>query len=694
VRDSAGLAIGIDVGGTFTDVVCSDGSHNWRAKAPTDPKDFGNGVVAACERVAGEIGCSLETLLGRVARFGLGTTAVTNVLATRKGRRVGLLTTSGFEYQLPAARGRRVFNQGWLEMPWVPVDPDCIVGIDERVDRDGKVLRGLEDDEVLAAAHRLVEGHGVDAFAVSFLWSFRNPSNETRAVSLLRRQFPEIPTHSGVELHPTIREYERTTMAVLNAFAADSLDGIERLRDRLRERGLGVPLLLLQASGGTTTIEEARRAPIRLAQSGPAAGAVAAAEVGASVGVANALCCDMGGTSFDVAFITKGAPERRQRGELHGVFTAQTTVDVESVGSGGGSIAWIDNRGLLRVGPQSARALPGPVCYGRGGTEPTVTDALVVLGFIDPEAFLGGALRLDVEAARSACARVGSALGLNELETAWGIREIALAEMVKAVRARLASGGLDPRKLAIVSFGGCGQLFTPLIAEFVGIPRVLVPRAASVLSAFGAASADVQNERARAVDEIMPVDEGRLASQMAELGAQADADVAGAGIAEAQRSVRFEADLRFYRQTWELSIPIGEGPLDQKGILEDFRRTYARRYGEATLVTDSQVEFVALRAIGTGRTVRASLASDPGSVRVGTRPERASRRSVRIDRERAQVVDVYAAEALEAGHEFTGPAIVDAADTTIWVPAGARARSDERGTLHLELKGRGAGEEG
>ena len=679
------LAIGVDVGGTFTDLVCSDGMRNWRVKAPTDPHDFGNGVVAACERIAEEMRCPLEVLLGQVARFGLGTTAVTNVLATRRGRRVGLLTTRGFEYQLPAARGRRVFNDGWLEMPWVPVSPDRILGIDERVDRDGKVLRVIDDDQVVAAARWLVLERGVDAFAVSFLWSFRNPANESRAVALLREQFPEIPTHSGVELHPTIREYERTTMAVLNAFAADSLDGIERLRDRLCDDGLAVPLLLLQASGGTTTIEEARRAPIGLAQSGPAAGAVAAAEVAASVGIADALCCDMGGTSFDVAFITKGVPERRQRGELHGVITAQTTVDVESVGSGGGSIAWIDNRGLLRVGPQSARAQPGPVCYGRGGTEPTVTDALVVLGYIHPGGFLGGALHLDREAALAACERVGAALGMDGIETAWGIREIALAEMIKAVRSRLASGGLDPRTLALVSFGGCGQLFTPVISEAVGIPTVLVPRAASVLSAFGAASAEVQSERTSAFDQVMPVDATRLGRQMAELGAAADADVAKTGIAGAQRSVAFEADLRFYRQASELSIPIPDGPVDQQGLLEDFLRTYARRYGQATLVNDSQVELVALRAIARGRTVRATLAIDAGGARDGASPETSARRRVRLDRERDEAVDVYAADALEAGHAFVGPALIDAADTTIWVPAGARARMDERGTLRLTL---------
>jgi len=683
------LAIGIDVGGTFTDVVCSDGLGTWRAKAPTDPADFGNGVLDGCRQVAEAMGSSLEEMLARVVRFGLGTTAVTNVLATRQGRRVGLITTAGFEYQLPAARGRRVFNEGWLDMPWLPVDEDCIAGIQERTDRDGKVLRALDEQELLGAVHRLVDEKSVQALAVSFLWSFRNPENEMRALSLMRKHFPRIPSLSGVELHPTIREYERTTMAVLNAFAADALDGIERLRDRLRKVGLSAPLLLLQASGGTTTIEEARRAPIRLAQSGPAAGAVAAAEVAASCGISDALCCDMGGTSFDVAFITQGSPQRRQRGELHGVFTAQTTVDVESVGSGGGSIGWIDNRGLLRVGPQSARAVPGPVCYGRGGTQPTVTDALVVLGYIDPGRFLGGALQLDVDAARAACERLGERLRLGDWMTAWGIREIALAEMVKAVRARIASGGLDPRKLSIVSFGGCGQLFTPVIAEAVGIPRVLVPDAASVLSAFGAASADVQHERTRAIDELVPADDRCVAASMAELGAQVSADVAAAGIGERDRSVRFEADLRFYRQAWELSVPLADGPLDQNRLLEDFRRIYASRYGEATLVTGSRVEFVALRAIGRGRTVRAALvARDEGEVREGTRPPAARRRSVRVDRENVLEVDVYDTEALRAGHTFCGPALVDALDTTTWVPVGARVVVDARRTLVMEM-GRG-----
>jgi len=686
----AKYAIGIDVGGTFTDAVCSDGTRSWRAKAPTDPADFGNGVIAACEQVAGVLGFSLAELLRQVARFGLGTTAVTNVLATRKGRRVGLFTTAGFEYQVPAARGRRVFSEGWLEMPWVPVEPECIVGIDERVDREGKVLRPLDDDELLRSAKRLVDEREIEALAVAFLWSFRNPENEARATGILRDHFATLPVFSGVELHPTIREYERATMAVLNAFAADALDGIGELSERLREIGLSVPLLLLQASGGTTTIEEAQRAPIRLAQSGPAAGAVAAADVAATLGISDALCCDMGGTSFDVAVVAGGTPERRQRGELHGVFTAQTTVDVDSVGSGGGSIAWIDNRGLMRVGPQSARALPGPVCYGRGGSEPTVTDAMVVLGYLDPSHFLGGSLQLDAEAAREACARVGEALRLDAEEAAWGIREIALAEMVKAVRARLASGGLDPRELAIVSFGGCGQLFTPVIAQAVGIPTVLVPSAASVLSAFGAASADVQHERTCAIDQVFPVDASHIAKVMSELGERVDADVAADGISAGKRSVDYEADLRFYRQAWELSIPIENGAFDSERLLERFHATYASRYGEATLVTGSQVEFVALRAIGRGRAVRAVLAAAEAGVREGTRPDAAGRRSVRLERGSAFEVEVHRSRDLEAGHVFTGPALVDAVDTTIWVPPATRVAVDERGTLRMEL-GRDAG---
>ena len=356
--------------------------------------------LAAIELAATRAGSDLTSVLPAVRRFGLGTTAVTNVLASRVGRQVGLITTKGFEELVSFARGRRVHDEeGWLTPPPEIVSARCVVGVDERMDRDGNVVRPLDPAEVIAAARQLVDREQVEALAVSFLWSFRNPLHEQQAIAALAEALPDVPAVSGAALHPAIREFERTTFALLNAYTQGAFAGIDTLAAELADKGLRVPLLLVHSAGGSISVAEARRLPIGLAESGPAAGVSAAASVARQLDVADLVTCDMGGTSFDVSIVEHGQPARRSRGELMGVWTALSLVDVESIGAGGGSVAWIDARGMLRVGPRSAGAEPGPACYGRGGHEATVTDALVVLGYVDPTRFLGGDMALDADAA-------------------------------------------------------------------------------------------------------------------------------------------------------------------------------------------------------------------------------------------------------------------------------------------------------
>ena len=688
----ARICVGVDVGGTFTDAVLTDGTRTWRAKAPTTPGRLGQGVLAAVELAAQRRGESVQDLLASVHRFGLGTTAVTNVLASRTGRRVGLLTTAGFEGMLPVAQGTRVLDEeGWLAPPPEIVPRRCIAGVHERVDRNGEVLTPLDLDEVRRAVRRLVEEEHIEALAVSFLWSFLNPVHESVTVETVSADYPDLAVVAGSLLHPAIREYERTTYAALNAYVSGALGGIAELDADLRRLGLKVPLLLVHSAGGSITVGEAGRQPLGLAASGPAAGVAAAVALAKASSVDQMVTCDMGGTSFDVSLVEQGEPARRTRGELMGVWTALSLIDVESIGAGGGSLGWVDARSMLRVGPRSAGAVPGPACYGRGGTEATVTDALVVLGFIDPGRFLGGDFRLDAEAARAACGALGSALGMDPEETAWGMRQIALAGMAKATRSRLAAVGLDPRTHTLLSFGGSGSLFTPDIARALGSPRVLVPEIASVFSAFGAATTDVRRQRIRSVLATMPVDASLVRKLMEELTSEVRDDLAADGVAEEDRSVSFEADLRFSKQIFELRLPIADDLGDQDmldRLLDDFRAEYATRYGQGSIVLGAPIEMVGLRAVGVGRTIQATLVPATDPVAHGTPAEPVGWRSVRLERgpDGRRDVAVHRGDALRPGHRLEGPALVDGSDTTVWLPVGARAEVDSRGTLVMEVE--------
>ncbi len=681
--------VGVDVGGTFTDAVLTDGAKFWTAKFPTSA-NVTDGILGACGLAAERSGTTLRELLPRVKRFGLGTTAVTNAIASRRGARVGLLTTRGFEETLSFTRGRMVSTDQRLHHGAQLVAAEDIIGIHERVDRNGAVLQPLDPDEVIAAAGQLVAA-GVEAIAISFLWSPVNPDHELRAANAIAREWPQLWVTGGAELLPVLREYERTTLAVLNAYVSTAFLGVEALADRLAVDGMVAPLLLVHSGGGTISVAEARTRPVWLAESGPAAGVSAAATLAVRSGVQKCITCDMGGTSFDVSHVEDGAPSRVSRGDLMDIWTALPRIDVESIGAGGGSIAWIDARGMLCVGPQSAGSSPGPVCYGRGGVQPTVTDALVVLRYIDPDNFLGGDMALDRDAALDACAELGARLGLDAEAAAWGIREIALAEMTRAVRTRLAMQGLDPREHPLVSYGGCASLFTADIAKALSAPRVIVPDVASVLSAQGAATAQVRRERVRTVMRRMPVDPATIETIAGELARQVDADLAADGVAAGDRELVVEADLRFFRQLWDLTIPLPPGLLDEGAldlVLAAFREEYVRRYGAGSTMAGTPVELVALRAVGTGPPVlgdaslpRLDIGAEVDELGAGRT------RAVRFGSDETAYVEVGVFDDLELapGRVVQGPAVIDRSDTTIWVPAGVRASRDGNDSIVLEV---------
>jgi N-methylhydantoinase A len=687
------LCIGIDVGGTFTDAVITQGPRVWRAKAPTTPRDPAAGVLAACRLAAAEYGAELEELFPRVSRFGLGTTAITNVLTARAGAPVGLLTTAGFEDTIGHARGRRTVSDGWSVPPWPVVERQHIVGIDERVRRDGRVIRPLRLDEVLSGVHRLVDRESVAAVVVSFLWSVRNPAHEEAAVEAITREFPTLNVVSGVACHPALGEYERTMTAVLNAYSMAAFAGLDALDAAAHDLGLRVPVLLLHSGGGTISLAQARTAPLGLAQSGPAGGVAASVELVGALRAPTAVTADMGGTSFDVAVIDGGVAHRTGRGELFGLSVALPRIDVESVGAGGGSLAWADDRGMLRVGPRSAGAEPGPACYGRGGDQPTITDALVVLGYIGAANFLGGTQRLEADLAHAACARLGERLGLGAVETAWGIREIALSGMVRTVQGTLARNGLDPERTSVVSYGGCGGLFTSEIALALGLASVEIPEIASVLSAFGAASADVRRERIAALNLGLPGDAAPIRDAVLRLRRHLLDDLRADGVDADRTELTFVADVRFALQTHQLAVGFDPDVVAAEGtagIARDFFAAYRELYGDRSLSEAAAVELVAVRGIGVGRTVKSGWPEET-AVEPGYRPQPSGHRDISLARPGeapAEPVPCFDGSGLRPGATVPGPAVIDLKDTTIWVPGGTTARLRSSRTLTITAEGR------
>jgi N-methylhydantoinase A len=685
------VSVGVDVGGSFTDVVFSAGSKTVRAKAPTNPADFSEGVLAALQLIAEQEQVDIRGLLARVDRMGLGTTAVTNVIAALAGSTVGLLTTQGFEDELALSGGIRPSDgDGRVNAPVQLVPRRRIIGLDERIDRFGAVLSPLDPRQAVKAARALVDEHQVGALAVSLMSSYGNPAHERAATAAIRAELPELPVLVSTELTPVIGFFQRTVFTVLNAYAAASLDGVEEFLQAVRALGLSAPLRLVNAAGGAIGVQAARRVPMTLMHSGPAAGVSAAAAIALARGLPRVIACDMGGTSFDVSVVNDGRPLRKLNAQILQVPTSMSVVDVQSIGSGGGSIGWVDARGMLRVGPRSARSTPGPACYARGGTEPTVTDALLVLGYIDADHFLGGSMRLEPAAAEQACAKVGAQIGLSAQQVARGIVSLALADMVAAVRLVLNRRGLNARDYGLISYGGCGSLFTAEIARQLGVRRVVVPEVASVLSAYGAATAPVRHERSQSLATEMPVDPVRFETVLAELTAAVSKDLDDDHVPPLDREISVEADLRYKRQRFDLSVPVPETQGSQAAIsaLEAaFYASYTEVYGTGSSQLGAPVELVTLRVAGRGLAPSVGEIGRPDDAPAATSsPAATGTRAVWMTGVAAPVqVSVFDGGALAGGSRITGPACVDKVDTTIWIPAGATAATRDDGSMLIDL---------
>jgi N-methylhydantoinase A len=687
---SATGTLAIDVGGTFTDITFADAASgaSWVAKTPSTPDDLSAGFLTAVRKVL--------ALAGRgpadVIRVLHGTTTATNAILEGKTPPTALVTTAGFKYVLEIGRHdipRHGNLYGWSK-PTRPITPDRVFEVTERLDARGAVLAALDDAEARAVARQLAQ-LGVPAVAVVFLHAYANPAHEQRMAAILRDEYPEVLVSLSSEVLPQFREFERSMATALNAAVMPPVSRyMSVLREALDAEGVRAPLLIMKSDGGVTSAATCIRQPVQTVLSGPAAGVVGALSVARAAGLEDIISIDVGGTSADICLVRGGRPEITKDGTIGPFPLKLPMLDIHTIGAGGGSIAIASGAGRLGVGPRSAGAEPGPVCYGRGGAEPTVTDAHLVLGRI-PQALLGGELPLQAGAARAAIeARIARPLGLSVEEAAAGIVEIIDNSMARAIRLVSVGRGHDPRRFALVGFGGAGPLHACRLAELLEIPVVVVPPRPGVLSTWGLLDTDI-----RATFVLTAGEAARRATSGA--GDVAAADALWAGLEAQARAwldeeqvprdrqrLERSADLRYEHQSFELTCALGEGALSQARLGElvsTFHAEHRRLYSYD--LPAAPVELVNLRVTAIGRLPqRAALAPRANGADAG-RALAGDRRVYFAGRGFADCA-CYARGRLSPGMAFAGPALVDQEDATTLVAPGFRARVDHAANLILE----------
>jgi N-methylhydantoinase A len=688
-------ALGIDIGGTFTDIVVYDHDRGLQLnrKVLTTHDDPARGVAAG---VAGLL--AREALdPAAFARVVHATTLFTNALIERKGARTGLITTAGFGDTLEIGRERKfeLYDLN-IARPEPLVPRDLRLEVAERVRADGSVARRLAATDVARAARRLV-ARRVTSVAVVFLHAYANPKHEAEAARLVATRHPGLAVTTSHEVAPEIREFERASTTVANAYikplARQYLAAMARQLERLR---IPAPLLLMLSSGGLTHLAEAERTPVQMLESGPAAGALAAAFFGREDSHGHLLAFDMGGTTAKLSLVDDGEPltayafeAARQKRFLEGsgLPIRISTIELIEIGAGGGSIAHVDEIGLLKVGPRSAGSEPGPAAYGLGGTEPTVTDADFVLGYLNPEYFAGGEVRVDMDAARRALERVAARIGLSLIETAWGIHDVVNETMASAARVHIAERGRDPRRYALLCTGGAGPVHAYGVARKLGLSHVVCPPAAGVASALGLLVAPARVDRVATVGIRLDAASGRaLEAAFRRLEDEARAVIAESGLKLETATVRRLADGRFAGQGFDLVVELPDGPYTdgeatRRRLAEAFEHAYRQKF--ALTPPAVPIEFinirVAVRAPVAGAEVHARAAEGRGSAVKGTR-------RVYFPEPRDHVeTTVYDRSRLAPGVKLVGPAVVEEEGSTLVIGPGGHARVAASGNLIVTL---------
>jgi len=681
----AGFEIGVDIGGTFTDIVCRQVGGALRVlKVPSTRHDLSEAVIKAIAELGERWGIGAAD----VGRFAHGTTVATNAVLERKGARIGLLTTAGFRDVVEIGRQLRKHVYRIILEPETPVflAPRRLrKEIPERLDAQGAVVTPLDEAAVVRAADELVE-EGVEAIAIAFLFSFRNPDHERRAAELIRARHPGLALSLSHEVDPAFREYERTVVTAFDAYLKPRVDTyLARLEQGLAQAGIDAPLQVMQSRGGLAIAEVARQRPVRLFLSGPAAGVIGGQIAGASASADDLITIDVGGTSADIALVSRRKPMLRSEGTIAGYAVRVAMVDVTTIGAGGGSIAHLDASGGLRVGPQSAGSEPGPACYGRGGEEATVTDASVVLGYLDPDYFAGGRLKLEpAKAVEIIDRRVARPLGMTTAAAALGIHRVLNAQMAEGIRLVSVRQGIDPRAYALVPLGGAGGIHATALARELGIRRIIVPRLPGVLSAAGLLAAPIEHEvTAEFATPIEALDIAALREKLGEVDRRAAELMAAEKVTAADVAIGYYADVCYIGQSYNLEIPLDPGDGDPAGRLyRDFLEAHDRVYGHSV---ESPAKIVGVRTVhrAGGREILSEMRFNPsgGATEIG-------RRDIMVAGEAGPVsATVYDRDALTEGFAFAGPAIVQQPDTTTLVEPGWSCTVDAAGNLILMREG-------
>lgn len=704
--DAMSYVVAVDSGGTFTDcVVVEEGGGMTRAKSPSTPPHFEQGVLQAVGEAARRLDLSLEDLLGNTSMFAHGTTVATNILITRTGARTALLTTRGHEDAILIGRTSQkvaglseseIINVARLSKADPVVPRSLIHGVDERVDRGGSVVAPLHVENLEELAERL-RSEGVEAIAVSFLWSFLNPEHERRLRDWLLdgsqapgNGRPEWFVTTSSELAPIIREYERTATTVLNAYLTPGVHGyLKRMADGLRGAGHGGAIAVMHSAGGVSSIDEARERGITLLSSGPAGGILGAQALAELLDTERAIATDVGGTSFDIGLLVDGEPAYADAPVFAQYPVAVPVIDVSSIGAGGGSIAWIEpETGVLKVGPRSAGAAPGPVCYDAGGTEPTVTDANLILGAINPDYFLGGRMSLDREKAIEAVrTQIAEPLGLTPELAAARIVDIVDSQMADLIRRVTVERGLDPAGFTVFAYGGAAGLHAGAYARKLGCPHIVVPRVAAVFSAFGIGMSDVKRVAMVSDPARAPFDLARWRARFSELGDSLVRELEEENLPTGSLSLRRFVELQFRGQVHTVRVPVEDADLDAadggERVIERFTEMYEAKYGPGSSYRQAGVEAITFAVEGVAGLPVSKPEALPGE---GSDPKAATtgERAVHLaGQEEASTVRTYSADRLRPGNELSGPALVEAEDTTVLVHAGQRLWVD--GLLNLRI---------